>query len=74
MLFRSGLAFKVVVAAEVLAVPKYSMGYNLLNAKVYLETDELFAWLIVIVVLSSWCEKGITYLLMRHERRTYDYN
>lgn len=58
-----GLAFKVVIAAEVLAVPKYSMGYHLLNAKVFLETSELFAWLMVIVFLSSICEKGVIQLL-----------
>ena len=39
-----GLAFKVVIAAEVLAVPKHSMGFILLTAKVYLETDEVVAW------------------------------
>lgn len=60
-----GLAWKVVVAAEVLAVPKYSMGYNLLNAKIYLETAELFAWTIVIVVLSSIFEKIINQLIFK---------
>lgn len=63
-----GLAFKVVIAAEVLAVPKYSMGYHLLNAKVFLETEELFAWLVVIVILSSLCEKGINSLLENKRR------
>lgn len=51
-----GLSWKSVIAAEVLAVPMYSMGYNLMRAKSYLETDALFAWVIVIVVLSSLCE------------------
>lgn len=62
-----GLAWKVVVAAEVLAVPSYSMGYNLLRAKSYLETDTLFAWVVVIVILSSLCEKGLKYLIQRNE-------
>ncbi len=58
-----GLAWKVVIAAEVLAVPTYSMGYNLLSAKVYLETQEVFAWVIVIVLLSSLFEKLISRIL-----------
>lgn len=60
-----GLGWKVVVAAEVLAVPTYSMGYNLLSAKSYLETETLFAWVVVIVVLSSFCESSIKYLLQK---------
>lgn len=60
-----GLSWKVVVAAEVLAVPKYSMGYNLFNAKVYLETEQLFAWIIVIVILSSVFEKGVNCLMFK---------
>lgn len=62
-----GLGWKVVVAAEVLAVPTYSMGYNLLSAKSYLETEALFAWVVVIVVLSSFCESSIKYLLQKKE-------
>lgn len=67
-----GLSWKVVVAAEVLAVPKYSMGYNLFNAKVYLETEELFAWVIVIVILSSLFEKGVNHLMFKKRGRKYD--
>ncbi|MGL4345060.1 MAG: ABC transporter permease [Cellulosilyticaceae bacterium] len=67
-----GLAWKVIIAAEVLAVPAYSMGYNLLSAKVYLETAELFAWVIVIIVLSTSCEKFIDYWMNRGGKLTYD--
>lgn len=63
-----GLAWKVVVAAEVLSVPKYSMGYNLFNAKIYLETAEVFAWVIIIVLLSSLFEKGINYIIFKSGR------
>lgn len=58
-----GLSFKVIIAAEVLAVPRHSMGYHLLSAKVYLETAELFAWLIVIVFLSSLCQRVVNKVL-----------
>ena len=64
-----GLAWKVVVAAEVLAVPNYSMGYNLLSAKSYLETETLFAWVVVIVILSSLCESSVKWLLQRENRQ-----
>lgn len=56
------MAWKVVIAAEVLAVPKYAIGYALLDAKRYLETREVFAWIIVIVLLSEigeWCVSRI---------------
>jgi len=47
-----GLAFRVAVAAEVLANPKYGIGTRLLQAKYNLETTEVFAWTLVILVLS----------------------
>ena len=39
----TGLSWKTVVASEVFAVPRYSMGYHLLSAKAVLAADELFA-------------------------------
>lgn len=47
-----GLGWKVAVASEILSTPKYSIGLNLLTAKSTLETAELFAWTIVVVLLS----------------------
>ena len=51
------------MAAEVICTPKYSIGLNLNNAKVYLESEELYAWTIVVVVMSVLIEKGIIFLL-----------
>lgn len=65
----TGLSWKTVVAAEVLASPKFSMGYNLLNAKVYLETESLFAWIIAIVSLSLVFEKAVRLILTQDKRR-----
>lgn len=65
----TGLSWKTVVAAEVLSSPKFSMGYNLLNAKVYLETESLFAWIIAIVLLSMIFEKAVKFVLSRERRR-----
>ncbi|PKM51768.1 MAG: ABC transporter permease [Firmicutes bacterium HGW-Firmicutes-7] len=47
-----GLGWKVTVAAEVLSHPKYSIGAYLHDAKIYLESDQLFAWTIVVIILS----------------------
>lgn len=52
-----GIGWKVVVASEVLSTPIYSIGTNLLNCKNMLETEELFAWTIVIVIFSLIFEK-----------------
>ena len=67
----AGLSWKSVVAAEVLSVPKFSMGYNLLNAKVYFETAELFAWIIAIVGLAYAFEQVIHFLLGKIQWKEY---
>ncbi len=61
----AGLSWKTVVAAEVFAVPRYSMGYHLLTAKAVLEADALFAWTIAIVLLSFAFETLVKALIAR---------
>ena len=56
-----GLAWKAGVAAEVLANTKHSIGGNIYNAKIYIETADLFAWTAVVIVISVLLEK----LMMR---------
>ena len=58
-----GLAWKAGIAAEVICYPKHSIGANLNNAKVYLESEELYAWTIVVIVISVLIEKGVVSLL-----------
>ncbi len=58
-----GLAWKAGIAAEVICYPKHSIGANLNNAKVYLESEELYAWTIVVIVISVLIEKGIVSFL-----------
>ncbi|WP_035767159.1 ABC transporter permease [Butyrivibrio sp. NC2002] len=58
-----GMGFKSGVAAEVIGQPISSMGNGLYNAKIYLDTGELFAWTAVIVLVSWITEKVITLLL-----------
>lgn len=58
-----GMAWKAGVAAEVLANTKLSIGGNLYNAKIYLETPDLFAWTAAIVIFSMVLEKGLGHFL-----------
>ncbi|MBQ2990297.1 MAG: ABC transporter permease subunit [Clostridia bacterium] len=52
-----GLCWKAVVAAEVIGVPKLAVGSRIYEAKIYLETDSLFAWTLMIVLLSVALEQ-----------------
>ena len=52
-----GLAWKAGIAAEVLSIPKRGIGTQLYNAKIYLDTTDLFAWTVVIIILSVILEK-----------------
>jgi NitT/TauT family transport system permease protein len=63
-----GLAWKVSVTSEVLATPKYSIGLNLLNSKAMLETSELFAWTVVVVLLSFGFESLFKYYVKKTDR------
>jgi NitT/TauT family transport system permease protein len=47
-----GIAWKASSAAEVLSMPKYSIGKYLFYAKANLEPTELFSWTIIIISLS----------------------
>lgn len=51
-----GLGWKVTIAAEVLSHPRYSIGGMLYDAKIYLESELVFAWTIVVIVLSMLFE------------------
>ena len=59
-----GLAWKSGVAAEVLCAPKLAIGTQIYNSKLYLETSELFAWTIVVIILSMIFEKIIKKLIL----------
>ena len=60
-----GLCWKAGVAAEVIGVCGGSVGGMLYDAKVYLEIGDLFAWTLVIVLLSVGFEWAFTRLLRR---------
>lgn len=58
-----GLAWKSGVAAEVIATQSNTIGEELYLAKVHLETADLFAWTVAVVVCSIFCEKLFVFAL-----------
>lgn len=52
-----GLCWKAGIAAEVIGIPSGSIGERLYEAKIYLNTSELFAWTIMIILISTSFEK-----------------
>lgn len=52
-----GIGWKAGIAAEVLTVPKHSIGKMIFESKLYLETTDLFAWTIVVIIISLAIEK-----------------
>lgn len=52
-----GLCWKSGIAAEVIGMPTGSIGDNLYQAKIYLNTKDLFAWTIVIILISIGFQK-----------------
>lgn len=63
-----GFCWKSGIAAEVIGLPKNSIGEHLYEAKIYLMTKELFAWTIVIIIISIIFEKIIMKVLKWIER------
>lgn len=58
-----GFCFKAGIAAEIIGLPFQSIGSELYKSKLYLMTDELFAWTVVIVLMSVFFEGVCIYLL-----------
>ena len=52
-----GFSWKSGIAAEVIGLPNNTIGFSLYNAKIFLETPDLFAWTIVIIIISIIFEK-----------------
>ena len=63
-----GLGWKAGIAAEVLTVPKHSIGRMIADSKLYLMTEELFASTLVVIVLSLLLQKGMLRLLKGRNR------
>ena len=64
-----GLAWKAGIAAEVLTLPKRSIGARLYESKLYLETVDLFAWTLVVIICSLAIERLAMSAISRLDRR-----
>ena len=58
-----GMCWKAGVAAEIIGMPRGSVGQMLYMSKIYLDTDDLLAWTVIIVVLSVIFEKLVVLAL-----------
>lgn len=58
-----GLAWKSGVAAEVLCTPLFSIGKMLYESKIYIETTDVFAWTVTIIIISIIIEKVIMWAI-----------
>lgn len=64
-----GLAWKAGVAAEVIGIPKGSIGERLYEAKIYFSSADLFAWTVVIVAVSVLFEHVLTRFLNARRKK-----
>lgn len=60
-----GMAWKAGIAAEILATPQSAIGTELYYSKTYLETPTLFAWTLVVILLSLVIERLLVWALAR---------
>lgn len=58
-----GICWKAGISAEVIATPNNTIGEMLYMSKLNLDTEKLFAWTIIVIILSIIFEKAIIYLL-----------
>ena len=63
-----GICWKSGVAAEVIGLPSGSLGDALYQAKIYLQTDDLFAWTFVIVCASALFEQCFLWLCAESDK------
>lgn len=59
-----GMSWKSGIAAEVIGVPEGTIGEQLYFSKIYLNTAELFAWTLVIILVSAGFER--LFLMLFH--------
>lgn len=64
-----GLAWKAGIAAEILTVPAVSIGKRLAESRTYVETVDLFAWTLTVIVCSLLIEKVLMAAIGRLGKR-----
>lgn len=60
-----GLTFKVIIAGEVLSQESLSIGGEIFINKIYLESSNIFAWIIVVIILNYLLERGLKFINSR---------
>ncbi|MBR4993603.1 MAG: ABC transporter permease subunit [Lachnospiraceae bacterium] len=58
-----GFSWKAGIAAEIIGLPRGSLGERLYEAKIYLNTPEMFAWTVTIILVSLLFEKITMFLI-----------
>ena len=61
-----GLCWKVIAAGEVLSLPKYAAGTMMQQAQVHLETCDVLALTLVLVIFSIICQKIINHYFCKN--------
>ena len=64
-----GMALKAGVAGEIIGLPRWSIGEQLYLSKLYLNTAALFAWSLVIILLSLALERLLVFALATVQRK-----
>jgi NitT/TauT family transport system permease protein len=65
-----GFCWKAGIAAEVIGIPSGSIGAHLYEAKLFLMTKELFAWTVIIIIISMIFEKLVLWLIKLLQHNT----
>lgn len=60
-----GITWKVLIAAEVLSYPTWGIGAQMDTARVYLQTDKVFAWTVVVVVIGLIFDYLLDFLIKK---------
>jgi len=68
-----GINIKAVITAEALAIPKYAIGSELLQARNYLDTEALLAWTLLLILLAVCLDVMLILIrfLLTKGRRNY---
>ena len=65
-----GLSWKVVAAGEVLSIPHYATGSLMQLAQVHLETTDVLAITLVLVLVSCLCEAAFSKISSKNHKKT----
>lgn len=66
-----GFAWKAVITAEILSLPRFGIGREMQSIKTYMDTSELFAWTLLVICMSVLMESAFKALVRKAGKR-YD--